>query len=238
MDENRQELMEVGADDFLSKPFREAELFQKIHAHVGVEYAYAEQPADAPREAVSALTSASLAGWPKGVIGPMRDAVVTADLDQLLIRIQAAEARFEGGLNFENSHWTISGDVRINADGGSLRSDKAVVLFRNKLISRATITGAPAEFEQLRDDGTTSRGHANTIDYETSSGTVSFSGNAWLIVGRNEISSQQLVYNIKTQSMQNNSKSGGGGSTSGRVRIVIQPGKPPVVTTPDKEKKP
>ena len=36
MDENRQELMEIGADDFISKPFREAELFQKIHAHVGV----------------------------------------------------------------------------------------------------------------------------------------------------------------------------------------------------------
>jgi CheY-like chemotaxis protein len=38
MDDNRQELMEVGADDFIGKPFREAELFQKIHAHAGVEY--------------------------------------------------------------------------------------------------------------------------------------------------------------------------------------------------------
>ena len=47
MDENRQELMEIGADDFISKPFREAELFQKIHAHVGVEYVYAEHPAAA-----------------------------------------------------------------------------------------------------------------------------------------------------------------------------------------------
>src|SRR6185369_16432402 len=42
MDENRQELMDIGADDFISKPFREVELFQKIHAHVGVEYVYAE----------------------------------------------------------------------------------------------------------------------------------------------------------------------------------------------------
>ena len=43
MEENRQELMGIGADDFISKPFREAELFQKIHAHVGVEYVYAER---------------------------------------------------------------------------------------------------------------------------------------------------------------------------------------------------
>src|SRR5689334_16742269 len=95
--------------------------------------------------------------------GVLRDVVIT----QCGTRIQADEARFSGGLDFENSHWTITGDVRIKADGGSLRSDKAIVSFRNKLISRATITGAPAEFEQLRDDGTTSRGHANTIDYET-----------------------------------------------------------------------
>ena len=36
MDENRQELLEIGADDFISKTFREAELFQKIQAHLGV----------------------------------------------------------------------------------------------------------------------------------------------------------------------------------------------------------
>jgi len=166
--------------------------------------------------------------------GVLRDVVIT----QCGTRIQAAEARFTGGLDFENSHWTISGDVRIKADGGSLRSDKAIVSFRNKLISRATITGAPAEFEQLRDDGTTSRGHANTIDYETTTGTVSFISEAWLTDGRNEISGQQLVYNIRTQSVQGHSKPNTDGSNSDRVRIVIQPGKPPEVTTPDKEKKP
>src|ERR1700674_1822905 len=50
MDENRQELMEIGADDFISKPFREAELFQKIHDHLGVEYVYADHPAAAAQE--------------------------------------------------------------------------------------------------------------------------------------------------------------------------------------------
>jgi lipopolysaccharide transport protein LptA len=165
----------------------------------------------------------------------LRNVVIT----QCGLRIEAAEARVTGGLNFESGQWIISGNVRIKADNGSLRSDKAIVSFRNKLISRATITGEPAEFEQLRDDGTTARGHANTIDYETSSGTVSFSNGAWLSPdGRNEISAQQLVYNIRTQSVQDRSKSSGDGANSGRLRIVIQPGKPPTVTTPDQEKKP
>ena len=39
------------------------------------------------------LTPASLIGWPQILIGPMRDAVITADLDQLLARIQDVEAR-------------------------------------------------------------------------------------------------------------------------------------------------
>ena len=161
----------------------------------------------------------------------LRDVVIT----QCGVRIQAGEARITGGLNFENSRWTISGDVRITAEGGSLNSDKAIVSFRNKVISAATITGAPAHFEQQRDDGTTARGHANTIDYETANGTVSFNTNAKLVYGRNEITGQQFVYNIRTQSVQGQPKRGAAGG-DGRVRIVIQPDKPPQITTPDKDK--
>ena len=93
MDENRQELMAIGADDFISKPFREVELFQKIHAHVGVEYLYAEHPTAAAQEEAVELTPESLAGWPQDLIDPMREAVITADLDQLLARIREVEAR-------------------------------------------------------------------------------------------------------------------------------------------------
>jgi len=152
-------------------------------------------------------------------------------ITQCGMRIQADQANIQGGLDFENSHWTISGDVRITAEGGSLSSDKAVVSFRNRLISAATITGAPAQFEQQRQDGTTARGRANTIEYETTSGTVSFKTDAWLSYGRNEITGQQLVYNIRTQSVQ-----GQGASGDGRIRIVIQPDKAPQITAPGKEK--
>ncbi|HUE14472.1 MAG TPA: response regulator, partial [Planctomycetaceae bacterium] len=93
MDENRQELLKIGADDFISKPFREIELFHKIHAHLGVEYVYAEQITAAAEEEVAELTPESLAGWPQDLIDPMREAVITADLDQLLGKIQEVEAR-------------------------------------------------------------------------------------------------------------------------------------------------
>src|SRR6187399_648426 len=164
----------------------------------------------------------------------LRDVVIT----QCSVRIQAAEARITGGLDFENSHWTISGDVRITADGGKLSSDKAIVAFRNKLISAATITGAPAQFEQLRDDGTTARGHANTIEYETTSGTVSFITNAFLSYGRNEATGQQFVYNIRKQSLEPGQAKPGASIGNGRVRFVIHPDKPVTLPDKDKEKKP
>jgi PAS domain S-box-containing protein len=93
LDENRLDLMAIGADDFISKPFLEGELFQKIHNHVGVEYVYAEPHSVADQEEVAELTPDSLAGWPQDLIDPMREAVVTADLDQLLEKIQDVEAR-------------------------------------------------------------------------------------------------------------------------------------------------
>ncbi len=91
MDENRLDLMAIGADDFISKPFREVELFQRIHDCVGVEYVYAEHPITAQEEPTE-LTPESLAGWPQDLIRPMREAVITADLDQLLVKIQEVEA--------------------------------------------------------------------------------------------------------------------------------------------------
>jgi lipopolysaccharide transport protein LptA len=154
------------------------------------------------------------------------------------VRIQAAEARVAGGLDYNNSKWTISGDVRINAQGGSLRSDRAVISFANNLITRATVTGAPAQFEQQREGAEPARGRANTIDYETATGNVSFKSEAWLSDGCNEIRGEQLTYNIRSQSVQAQSVSAPSSRDgNGRIRITIQPktpsGKP--CTSPGKK---
>jgi lipopolysaccharide transport protein LptA len=145
------------------------------------------------------------------------------------LKIRADKASVNGGLNYQNSKWTISGSVSINAYGGSLTSDEAVVTFANNVITRATITGAPAQFEGLRKGASEpTRGRARTIDYETATGDVSLKDQAWLLVdGCNELSSEQLMYNLRSQSVQN----------LGRVRITIQPqtdsGKP--CSTPAKK---
>lgn len=147
----------------------------------------------------------------------LRDVVIT----QCATRIEAKEAHVKGGLDFENGEWTVAGDVRIKAENGNLKSDKAVVSFANNLISRAVITGTPAQFEQQREDGTTARGRAGTIAYEPGNGIVSFRDNAFLTDGCNELKGQQLRYNIKQQRVEGQAQPAPG--TNGRITITIQP---------------
>jgi lipopolysaccharide transport protein LptA len=135
-------------------------------------------------------------------------------------KVQADHAQATG-LDFVNSRWTFEGNVRIHAEQqGSLHSDQAVVEFRDNQISKATIEGSPAEFEQKRaDSDLTARGHARQIVYDVSDGSVHLSKDAWLSDGRNEIGGPLLVYNIREQRVQAAAKPG----TDERVHIRITP---------------
>jgi lipopolysaccharide transport protein LptA len=163
----------------------------------------------------------------KGDTVVFQDVVIT----QGDTRVQADRAQATGLDNFDNSHWTFAGNVRINGEQhGGLKSDQAIVEFRNKYISKATATGNPAEFEQKRaDTNEVARGHAHEIVYDVSDGTVRLSEDAWLSDGRTEISGAELVYNIREQHLQAVAKPG----SDDRVHILIDPR-----ATEDPNKKP
>jgi len=153
----------------------------------------------------------------KGDTVVFQDVVIT----QGDTKVQADHAHATGLDNFDNSHWTFDGNVRINGEQhGSLKSDQAVVEFRNKYISKATITGNPAEFEQKRTDTPEmARGHAHEIVYNVTDGTVRLSNDAWLSDGHNEISGPELVYSIREQRVQATTQPG----TDDKVHILILP---------------
>jgi lipopolysaccharide transport protein LptA len=165
-------------------------------------------------------------------------------ISQGAMRVQADHAH-ASGLNFTNSRWTFEGHVRIDAaPSGSLRSDQAIVEFRDNRLARATATGKPAEFEQPRGESQPmARGHADQIVYDVTDGTVRLSSDAWLSDGLNEISGPLLVYNIRAQRVQAATQPG----SDQRVHITItpqstpaapagkphnEPGKPPPSSNP------
>lgn len=145
-------------------------------------------------------------------------------ISQGAMRVSAEHARATG-LNFANSKWNFDGNVHIDAEqSGNLRSDQAVVEFKDNHIARATITGKPAEFEQKRaNSDAVARGHADEIFYDVTDGTVRLTGDAWLSDGQNEISNPLLVYNIREQRVQASAAPAAVPGGDQRVHIIIAP---------------
>jgi lipopolysaccharide transport protein LptA len=124
------------------------------------------------------------------------------------------------GLNFENSEWTLSGQVRITVPDGKLTSADARVNFRDNQITKAVIRGTPAEFEQrVKETQQLAQGRAKSIEYDVQGGVVRLDGDAWLTDGVNVIRGNTLVYDIAKQRVAANP----GGTDPGGVRITINP---------------
>jgi lipopolysaccharide transport protein LptA len=147
-------------------------------------------------------------------------------ISQGAMSVAADQARATG-LDFENSHWVFQGNVRIAMAQGQLSSDEADVTFDKKLLSKALITGKPAEFEQNEAaSGKLVKGRAETIDYNVGKGIVRLSTNAWLSDGQNEIRGELLKYSIPDRKMVAEAAEQG----SQRVHITITP--PPAGVKP------
>jgi signal transduction histidine kinase/CheY-like chemotaxis protein len=92
LEEEKAVVLSAGCDDFVRKPFREAELFQKMADFIGVEYIY--QQIDAEQSTQSAkieqLTSAALAIMPDEWLLELSEAAALIDnrlISQLLSQI-------------------------------------------------------------------------------------------------------------------------------------------------------
>lgn len=82
--ENRESMQRSGADDFIGKPFREAELFEIIGRLLKIEYRYADSTAPTQETATVALSRDALAAFPPELQRKMRTAALDADRDYLL----------------------------------------------------------------------------------------------------------------------------------------------------------
>jgi len=120
------------------------------------------------------------------------------------------------GLEFKASHWVFTGNVRITMPDGSLASDEARIEFVSDAIATAQITGAPAVFEQRRDNRV-AHGRAQHIDYDFAAATVQLRDDAQLSDGEKQLSGQMIVYDMRQQRLR------AGGPNGGPVTLEFTP---------------
>jgi CheY-like chemotaxis protein len=89
-EEDRRSVIASGVADFIAKPCREGELFDKIRRHLGVEYVYAEE--ESVRAPALGLAEA-VAGLPEEWIRELREAISNGENDRLDGLVERVAAR-------------------------------------------------------------------------------------------------------------------------------------------------
>jgi signal transduction histidine kinase/CheY-like chemotaxis protein len=87
-EEEKAVILSAGCDDFLRKPFKEAEIFDMLAKHLGVRFIYEEkqQAADSRQQTVEskALTPEAIAALPEELRTELQQAVEEVDFDRAL----------------------------------------------------------------------------------------------------------------------------------------------------------
>lgn len=163
----------------------------------------------------------------------LRDVMVYECGSPLRIEAQRAEA---STLDFDNSTWLLTGNVKVRLTQGKLAAEDSRVQFIDGKLIMATVNGSPASFEQqLESAGVgpgaaagiaagNAHGHAQTIVYNAAAGDVQFIGEAWLTNGCNEINGPSFSYNLAQKSVKTPPQQPGGGRVQGTIRPQCKPG--------------
>lgn len=125
-------------------------------------------------------------------------------------------------LDFDNTRWEFSGNVRIENTGSTAWADSADILFQEHRIRSAEMSGQPVRFQQLSvaaEDGsvTTTRGRANVMQYDVDAGVVSMVEDAWLSDGSNEVTGDRISYDLNREIIIADAEQ------SGQIRMKIIP---------------
>ncbi len=102
--EEKTAILEAGCDDFISKPFRESEIFESLTKYLGVRYIYQnilEESASVPE--MIALNPADLAVLPPDLVDRLEEATVRASLNNIysaIDEISTANSRAAEALKY------------------------------------------------------------------------------------------------------------------------------------------
>ena len=136
-----------------------------------------------------------------------------SDLEQP-IDIRADRSEFDEKAGTQ----TLTGNVEITQGSMRITADMIAIALKDNALSTIMGTGSPIRFEQQNEAGQLMRGEAQRISYDALAGTLILEGKATLSQPKQELVSERITFNARTQKV-----SAEGGPTAGRVSIQIQP---------------
>jgi len=113
---------------------------------------------------------------------------------------------------------TLSGNVEITQGTLRIEAEKIAIKLKDNALHTIAGTGKPIRFEQENESGELMRGEASSILYDAIAGTLTLEGSATLSQPRQNLVSERIVFDARTQKVI----AEGGGNT-GRVSIQIMP---------------
>ncbi|MEE9321844.1 MAG: lipopolysaccharide transport periplasmic protein LptA [Granulosicoccus sp.] len=139
-----------------------------------------------------------------------------SDLEQA-IDVRADRSEFDQVAGTQ----TLTGNVEITQGTIKITADRILISLQNNALSRIEGSGSPIRFQQENDAGELITGVAKKISYDAISGTLILAGGATLTQPRQQLTSERIVFDSRSQKV-----SADGGSDAGRVSIRIQPPTP------------
>ena len=117
----------------------------------------------------------------------------------------------------------LEGNVDIRQGTLRIRADRIEIRLRDGRLSGIDGTGSPIRFEQEDEAGRPMRGRARSIRYDALAGNLVLEGGATLSRPRQELTSERITFDARTQRVSAEGGGGADGAGGGRVNIRIQP---------------
>ena len=133
--------------------------------------------------------------------------------------------------NIESGNSVYTGNVKITQGKLSLTGDKITVKQENNILKRVTVTGKPARYNHITEDGEPVSAESGQMDYIASENKLVLTVNAILKQPNHRVSSQTITYDTQKRIIiagDQNKPEGLNTNTdtnSQRVNITLTPAK-------------